>query len=80
MKKIILFFLLFFFNSGCTPTYRILTIDHNYNPNVAHQYEIININTGIIDTIYDAIYYVPGVYVKINDDSTSIIRIIKVIE
>jgi hypothetical protein len=80
MKKIFLFFLLLIFNGSCTPTYRILTTDYNHEPSPYHKYEMININTGKIDTIFDLKYYLPGVYVKIDDDSTSKFKIIKILE
>ena len=61
--------MLLIFTGGCTPTYRILTIDHNHIPEKYHKYEIINIKTGEIDTIYDFTYYKPGTYIDLKDDS-----------
>ena len=79
MKKLLLFFLFLILN-GCNPTYRILTTDYDYIPTEAHKYEIIDIKTGKIDTIYDFTYYPPGFYVKLSKDSTAVFKIIDIIE
>ena len=68
MKKFFLTILLLILLSNCTPTYRILTIDYEHTPIKYHKYEIINIKTVEIDTIYDFTYYLPGMYVDLKDD------------
>jgi len=68
MKKFFLTVLLLILLSNCAPTYRILTIDYNHIPTKYHKYEIINIKTGEIDTIYDFTYYEPGMYINLKDD------------
>ena len=79
MKKIILTLLLLIL-TNCTPTYRIITIDYDYNLITAHKYEILNIKTGEIDTIYDFKYYLPGMYVKISKDPTATFKIVDIVE
>lgn len=68
MKKILLTLLLLIL-TNCTPTYRILTIDYNHIPEKYHKYEIINVKTGEIDTIYDFTYYEPGMYIELKEDN-----------
>ena len=63
MKRFFLTILFLILLSNCSPTYRILTTDFNHVPEKYHKYEIVNIKTGEIDTIYDFTYYQPGMYV-----------------
>jgi len=79
VKKILLTLLLLIL-TNCTPTYRILTVDYNYIPNEFHKYEIINLENGIVDTIYDHRYLIPGLYVKLNDHPSAVIKIEKILE
>jgi hypothetical protein len=68
MKRLIATISLLVLLSNCTPSYRILTIDYNYIPEKYHKYEIVNIKTGEIDTIYDFTFYTPGTYIDLKDD------------
>jgi len=68
VKKLILILFLLIVTS-CNPTYRILTIDYDHQPVKYHKYEIINVKTGEIDTIYDFTYYKPGMYIELKKDN-----------
>jgi len=79
IKKYLVFLFVFLLSGGCTPTYRILTTNYNHTPCPDHKYEIINIKTGKIDTIYDNTYYSPGIYIKV-ENKDSEFKIIKILE
>ena len=68
MKRIFLTILLLITLNNCTPTFRILTTDFDHVPTKVHKYEIVNIRTGEVDTIYDYTYYTPGMYIKLEKD------------
>lgn len=80
MKRLILTILFTILLNGCSPAYRILTTDFNYFPEFNHRYEIVNIKTGLVDTIYDPTYYPPGLYITISKSPTAVFKIIDVIE
>jgi hypothetical protein len=76
----ILFISLILLTTSCNPMYRILTVDYEHVSDNTHKYEVVNIKTGVVITIYDSVLYSPGKYVTLSsnvDDSLKIDEIIQ---
>jgi len=72
IRKLFLMFILLIFTGGCTPTYRILTVDYQYDYKLtqSHKYDIVNIKNGKTLIVYDYPFFLPGSYVLVKKDTT----------